>query len=886
MALQRVHSSFRLPAIRFESSGKSISQFLLLLTLFGAAILTTSDLSGEQMQSTVKSDSVDGILHQRTLMLRAGTLAGTKKRPSGSGTTTVATTAVLTVTSNLPNGTAAAPYVGYIAASGGVSPYFFSVSAGALPQGLFLDSRTGEISGTPTAVVSKTFWVRASDSAGNTGRSHVQITVTGSTSTPTTAIAVSLSPTSASMTSGTSQQFSASVQGTSNTAVNWAASAGSITSTGLFTAPKVSTNTGITITATSAANSTVLATAAVSVNPSTPPVAVTIAITPSTATLSSGGAQQFSASVQGTSNTGVSWSATSGSVSSTGLFTAPVVSSSTNITITAASQADPTVTSSASVTVVPPPPVSSGSATLCGTDSNGVPSDNSQCGVSGTNPYSSEGATDLTSWCGGSLPGVCKPISNCAPTLTNGAASSRIKYYLTTDLNCGTSSLAMIMPKWADVNLNGHTVTGIFYSVVGTKGLHLFNGNVNCSQGYGTFVTNAGYVYGCIDSENNGGTMSGVEDQIVFHHLQAQNWDPTAYTIRVTGPISAPAGGWAFPALLAYNNSCQSTPVLASGREHACIYSETQPVEFYNIRGDVGSTGQANASQLLEVYGPSTNAPFPNYIHNNFLTCEVFNITGGDSCRPILCDGALDCHIAYNDIAPTNNRGIRLRDAINAEVDHNYIHGLIKANGYAGAAVHSGDNDIHTSAGQALNQSVHDNTIELGANSLALMFRSQQGLTFDNNTYLCASSGCSEASLANIENFAITGGLSINQTTKVLSCATCDFYLGGRRFKTGSYVTLSGWNNAGNNHTFLVTVGPNSTMPTQLVLSDPNNQLVAETGTSTAGVWPATKLTVQSASFGPSLVPQSYVMPQAVLQQCSDLGISVTGGGSLLTGCN
>lgn len=889
MALQLVHSSLRNPVFRSVYSSNPIFQCFLLISLFAVAMLIPSNLRGEQMQSNVNSELASG---QRFVTLRTGTLGGAKKGPSGSGTTTITTTSVLTVSSNLPNGTVAVPYVGYVAASGGVSPYFFSVSAGALPPGLVLDSSTGQISGTPAIVVTKTLWVRVSDSAGNTGRSHVQITVAGSTSTPTTPIAVSLSPTSASMTSGTSQQFSASVQGTSNTAVNWAASAGSITSTGLFTAPKVSTNTGITITATSAANSTALATAAVSVNPSTPPVAVTIAVTPSTATLSSGGAQQFSASVQGTSNTGVSWSATSGSVSSTGLLTAPVVSSSTSITVTAASQADPTVSSSASVTVVPPPPVSSGSATLCGTDSNGVPSDNSQCGVSGTNPYSSEGANDLTSWCGGSLPGLCTPINSCNQTLTGGTYSQHSKYYLSGNLNCNASTLALQLTRYADINLNGFTVTGVVFSNLGIKGWHLFNGTINCSVQYASPIATGMWAYGCLEDSNIGGTYApGGGDQIRVHHLSGQNSIGCSKFMDFDGNAAVPSGGWTEPLLVVYNNTFQSVPVTtACKREYAGVYSETQPVEFYNNRGDVGATGQANATQMLVVYGPQSNGSFPNYIHNNYLSCETFNVnnseSGGDNCRAVLCDGAFSCHVQYNDIWPTNNRAVRLRDAFDAEVDHNYIHGLIGANGYTGAALHTGDNDIHSGAGQTLNQNVHDNTVELGTGSLGMLLRSQEGVSLANNTFLCTQSGCTGAKIADVENSEISGGLSINQTSKVLSCSSCDFYGGGRLYKTGSAITLSGWNNSGNNGTFVIAAGPTSSTPNQMVLSDSANSLVNESGTTSAAGFPATELTLQNATFGPNLLPQSYVMPQAILRECSDLGISVTGGGTVLTGCN
>jgi hypothetical protein len=62
------------------------------------------------------------------------------------------------------------------------------------------------------------------------------------------------------------------------------------------------------------------------------------------------------ATVTGSTNTTVTWSATAGSVSSSGLFTAPTVNSNTMVTVTATSQADTSQTASATVTVTPSAP--------------------------------------------------------------------------------------------------------------------------------------------------------------------------------------------------------------------------------------------------------------------------------------------------------------------------------------------------------------------------------------------------------------------------------------------------------------------------------------------------------------------------------------------------
>ena len=82
--------------------------------------------------------------------------------------------------------------------------------------------------------------------------------------------AVSIAPTATTVTSGGTQQFAATVTGLTNTAVTWTATAGSISSSGLFTAPSVSTNTSVTVTATSQADTSQAASAIVTVTPSAP----------------------------------------------------------------------------------------------------------------------------------------------------------------------------------------------------------------------------------------------------------------------------------------------------------------------------------------------------------------------------------------------------------------------------------------------------------------------------------------------------------------------------------------------------------------------------------------------------------------------------------------
>ena len=80
-----------------------------------------------------------------------------------------------------------------------------------------------------------------------------------------------------------------------------------------------------------------------------PPPSITVSISPTSSLLTTGGTQQFTATVTGTGNTAVTWSATAGTISSSGLYTAPA--SAGSFTVRATSVADTSKFASAPVTV-------------------------------------------------------------------------------------------------------------------------------------------------------------------------------------------------------------------------------------------------------------------------------------------------------------------------------------------------------------------------------------------------------------------------------------------------------------------------------------------------------------------------------------------------------
>ena len=116
----------------------------------------------------------------------------------------------------------------------------------------------------------------------------------------------------------------------------------------------------LTITSNSSTNGT--AVIGLSGTGTAPPQAVVVAVTPTTASTTAGANQQFAASVTGTSNTAVTWAVlgvgctgvTCGTISSTGLYTAPAIAPSpSTVTITATSVTDPSKSASAGVTIMP-----------------------------------------------------------------------------------------------------------------------------------------------------------------------------------------------------------------------------------------------------------------------------------------------------------------------------------------------------------------------------------------------------------------------------------------------------------------------------------------------------------------------------------------------------
>ena len=81
---------------------------------------------------------------------------------------------------------------------------------------------------------------------------------------------------------------------------------------------------------------------------------VSVAVLPTSGTVSSGGSQQFSAQVKNATNTAVTWTASVGSITAGGMYTAPVVTTDLQGSITATSIADPSKWATATLTIKAP----------------------------------------------------------------------------------------------------------------------------------------------------------------------------------------------------------------------------------------------------------------------------------------------------------------------------------------------------------------------------------------------------------------------------------------------------------------------------------------------------------------------------------------------------
>ena len=164
------------------------------LALSGAGVLSGTPTAAGAFEFVVKATDT-------------GTPSQTATKPFS---VTVAPPPLAVATASLPGGTVGTAYSQALTATGGTSPYFWSLPSGALPAGLSL-SAAGVVSGTPTAAGTFNFTVQATDSGSpaQTATKPLSIVVASSGPTQVTAVPSATTITTGTLRSGSAASLSA-----------------------------------------------------------------------------------------------------------------------------------------------------------------------------------------------------------------------------------------------------------------------------------------------------------------------------------------------------------------------------------------------------------------------------------------------------------------------------------------------------------------------------------------------------------------------------------------------------------------------------------------------------------------------------------------------------
>jgi Putative Ig domain len=313
-------------------------------------------------------------------------------------TLTIAPPGLAIITSSLPSGQVGAAYSTTLTASGGTTPFTWSITSGTLPVGLSLNASTGAITGTPTTTVSAvplTIQVRDSETPQQTRSENLTLTIAPETLSITTAslpsgqVGVAYSTTLAA-TGGTTPYTWSITSGAMPAGLSLNASTGAIT--GTPTAAVTSSSITFKVTDSGSPVQTAPRTLTITIVPATLTITTTslpsgqVGVAYSTTLAATGGTTPYTWSItSGAMPAGLSLNASTGAI--TGTPTAAVTSSSITFKVTDSGSPVQTAPRTLTITIVP--------ATLTITTTS-LPS--GQVGVAYSTTLAATGGTTPYAW--------------------------------------------------------------------------------------------------------------------------------------------------------------------------------------------------------------------------------------------------------------------------------------------------------------------------------------------------------------------------------------------------------------------------------------------------------------------------------------------------------
>jgi hypothetical protein len=261
-------------------------------------------------------------------------------------------------TASLPGGTVNSAYSTTLAATGGATPYTWSITTGALPAGLSLTAATGAISGKPTAAGNSSFTVQVKDSKNSTGTKALSISIAAAAQPP--------SVTTASLPGGSvSTTYSTTLAATGGTTpYTWSITAGVLPAGLSLTAasgvisgtPTVGGNSSFTVQVKDSKNNTATKALSIAIAAATLPTISTSSLpggtvnfTYSTTVSASGGKTPYTWGVSaGVLPVGLSIGASSGVISGT-----PTVTGGSSFTIQVKDANNATATKALNISIAP-----------------------------------------------------------------------------------------------------------------------------------------------------------------------------------------------------------------------------------------------------------------------------------------------------------------------------------------------------------------------------------------------------------------------------------------------------------------------------------------------------------------------------------------------------